>query len=42
LAESPELRAKMSAAAIRVAKTFEPEVLKQRYLAMLQVITRTR
>jgi len=38
LSESPDLRAKMSAAAIREAKKFEPEVLKQQYLAMLQVI----
>jgi glycosyltransferase involved in cell wall biosynthesis len=42
LSESPELRAKMSAAAMRVAKNFEPEVLKERYLAMLQVIAGTR
>jgi glycosyltransferase involved in cell wall biosynthesis len=38
LSESPELRAKMSAAAMCVARSFEPEVLKQRYLAMLQAL----
>jgi glycosyltransferase involved in cell wall biosynthesis len=41
LSESPDLRAKMSVAAISVAKTFEPEVLKQRYLVMLQDIVGT-
>jgi glycosyltransferase involved in cell wall biosynthesis len=39
LSESSELRARMSAAAVRVAKRFEPEVLKERYLAMLHVLS---
>jgi glycosyltransferase involved in cell wall biosynthesis len=42
LSESPELRAKMSDAAIRMAKNFEPEVLKERYLALLERLVGSR
>lgn len=39
LSDNPELRAKMSDSAIQVAKSFEPEALKERYLAMLKEVT---
>jgi glycosyltransferase involved in cell wall biosynthesis len=38
LPENPELRAKMSAAAVRMAKMFEPNVLQARYVEMLEVV----
>jgi glycosyltransferase involved in cell wall biosynthesis len=40
--ENPELRAQMSAAALRVARTFDPEVLKEKYLGMLQVVAQPK
>ena len=42
LSDSAELRARMSEAAFRTAKGFEPEVLKERYLAMLKELTGSR
>jgi glycosyltransferase involved in cell wall biosynthesis len=41
LSENPELRAKMSGAAVRLAKQFEPETLKERYLAILEKTTKS-
>ena len=40
LSENPELRAKMSGAAIRTARSFEPQALKEQYLAMLEQLTK--
>jgi len=40
LSDSPEIRAEMSANAIRVAKNFEPEALKERYLGMLKELVK--
>ena len=42
LSEDSELRARMSGAAIVAAKQFEPEALKERYLATLRDLTKTR